>query len=168
MSARLVIDGLDFVRNAGVHHGKIAVAELERLQDYLSDNRGELEYTVRGALDGNGKPVFRIAIRGVINLRCQRCLGGLAHALEVKSNLLLAENESELARFDQDESVDAVLATPEMDVLALIEDELILSLPISPRHADTLQGECSTVKLVGGDTGKEHAFAALAALKKRH
>lgn len=165
MSARLVIDGLDFIRNAGVHHGKIAVAEMERLQDYLFDKLGELEYSVSGTLGRNGRPVLRLAIKGAISLRCQRCLGGLAHAVNLKADLLLAENEGELARFDQDESVDAIQATPEMDVLALIEDEIILSLPVSPRH---VQGECATVRPTGSDTGKEHAFAALAALKKQH
>jgi len=151
MSARLLIDGLDFARNAEALHGKITVAELERLQDYLSDNRGELEYTVSGGLDGNGKPVLRIAIKGALNLRCQRCLGGLAHPVRVQTSLLLAGNENELARLDENELVDGVLAEPEMDVLALIEDEMILSLPISPRHrvgmgAEDERGECSIGK----------------------
>jgi len=166
MSARFVIDALDFVRNAGAHHGKITPAELERLQDYLSDNHGRLEYTVSGILDGDGSPILRIVVKGTINLQCQRCLAGLVHVLDLKADLLLARDESELSRLDEDESVDGVLAVPEMDVLVLIEDEVILSLPISPRH---LEGECSIGKPAGGDTvGKEHPFAVLATLKKLH
>jgi len=166
MSARFVIDALDFVRNAGAHHGKITPAELERLQDYLTNNHGGLEYTVSGVLDGDGNPVLQIVVKGMINLQCQRCLTGLAHALDLKADIFLARDESELSRFDEDESVDGVLAAPEMDVLALIEDEIILSLPISARHPE---GECSIGKPAGEDAaGREHPFAALATLKKLH
>ena len=84
MPARLAIDVLDFARNAMSHHGKIALSELERLQDYLADNCGELKYTIRGAVDRNGKPILRIVIRGSINLQCQRCLGELGHVLDVQ------------------------------------------------------------------------------------
>ena len=86
--------------------------------------------------------------------------------LDLKADILLARDESELSRFDEDESVDGVLAVPEMDVLALIEDEIILSLPISARHSE---GECSIGKPAGEDAvGREHPFAALATLKKLH
>jgi uncharacterized protein len=165
MSARFVIDALDFVHNAGAHHGKIAPAELERLQDYLTDSHGGLEYAVSGVLGGDN-PVLRVVVKGTINLQCQRCLAGLAHELDLKADILLARNESELSRFDEDDSVDGVLAVPEMDVLALIEDEIILSLPISPRHP---AGECSIGKPAGdAAVGREHPFAALVTLKKPH
>ncbi|MEO7464566.1 MAG: YceD family protein, partial [Nitrosospira sp.] len=134
MPARLVIDVFDFARTAAAHHGKIKLSELKRLQDCLVGNSGELNYTIRGALDREGKPILRIVIQGSINLRCQRCLGELMHALDVQRDLVLARDEHELSRLDEDESADGVLGTPDMDIMALIEDEIILSLPISPRH----------------------------------
>jgi uncharacterized protein len=80
--------------------------------------------------------------------------------------LLLAQNENELLRLDEDESVDCILATRDTDVLALIEDEIILSLPISPRHNEA---ECSIVPLNGqGGVAREKPLAALAELKKLH
>ncbi len=166
MSAQLVIDALDFVRNAGAHHGKITPAELGRLQDYLADQHGRLEYIVSGILDNDGSPALRIVVKGTINLQCQRCLASLTHVLDLKADLLLMKDESELSNLDENGSVDGVLAVPEMDVLALIEDEIILSLPIAPRH---LEGECSIGKLAGDDpVGEGHPFAMLAALKKLH
>jgi uncharacterized protein len=52
-----------------------------------------------------------------------------------------------------------------MDVLALIEDEIILSLPLSPRHGGS---ECS-IDRPDSDTAEEKPlFAALAALKNLH
>lgn len=167
MSARLVIDALDFARNAGVHHGKIALSGFERLQDYLAHDSGELQYSVTGALNRNGKPVLRVAVQGLIYLECQRCLEELGHMLDIHTELLLAQSENELSRLDADESVDCVLAKPDMDVLALIEDEIILGLPISPRHE---QRECRVGEQGSNKTaiGEKSPFAALAALKKPH
>ena len=166
MPGHLIIDAIDFARNAGVHHGKISISELGRLQDYLVGNCGELKYTVAGTLSKSAKPVLQITVQGPINLQCQRCLGELKHVLDVRTDLLLASNESELCRFDEDESIDVILARSDMDVLALIEDEIILSLPISPRHRES---ECAIIKAGSGDTaGKKTPFSALAHLKKLH
>ncbi len=62
MSSPPAIDALDFARNAGALHGKIAVSALERLQDYLIENNGELQYEVAGALNSDGKPILRISV----------------------------------------------------------------------------------------------------------
>ncbi|SOD41229.1 YceD family protein [Nitrosovibrio sp. Nv4] len=166
MPVRLIIDPLDFARNAGAHHGKIALSELERLQDYLIGNDGELQYAVTGTLNRDARPVLQIVVHGSINLQCQRCLGEFGHALDLQTDLLLAQNENELSRLDEDESVDCILAISDMDVLSLIEDEIILSLPISPRHGEN---QCSIDKTRSNDAaGEKPLFAALAALKNLH
>ena len=165
MPVRLIIDALDFARNAGAHHGKIVPSEFERLQDYLTSGSGELQYAITGALDMNARPLLKIAVQGSLNLCCQRCLGEYKYALDLRACLFLAQNEDELSRLDEDESVECVLATSDIDVMALIEDEIILSLPISPRHGES---ECS-IKLDSKDTeGERPLFAALAALKNLH
>jgi uncharacterized protein len=164
MSAQILIDTFDFVRNTRTHHGKMALEECMRLKDYLSDSQGKLEYRISGALDKNGKSILRVTIKGTINLHCQRCLGELVHLLDLQTAILLAENENELFRLDETETVDGILAVSDLDVLALIEDEIILSLPISPRHRE---GECSTQEPTNSNSiGKEHPFATLAKLKK--
>lgn len=166
MAVPIVIDSLDFACKAEVCRGKIAIAGFQRLQDYLVNNFGELGYAVIGVLDANGRPVLRVDIQGVVNLQCQRCLEELEHVLDIHTELLLAQNEQELQRFDEDESVDCILAQHDMDVLSLIEDEIILGLPVSPRHE---QSECMPGGREDGKTTRETSpFAALAVLKKTH
>ena len=104
-------------------------------------------------------------MRGEITLRCQRCLGELKHKLDLSTVLRLAKNEHELARLDEDESVDCILAAGDTDVLTLIEDEILLSLPSSPRHNE---GECSIAGLEGRGIARENPLTALAGLKKLH
>lgn len=172
MSVRFVIDPLDFVYNAKTHHGKIPIVELLRLQDFLFENTGStgaLSYQISGKHDERGKPNLYIRVEGKIYLCCQRCLCSLEHILNLRTSLLLAKNASELNQIDTDDSVDAVLATPDLDVLNLIEDEIILSLSISARH---LEGECEIHKPeeqeINNAENIRNPFSALAELKKKH
>ncbi len=169
MSDRLVIDSLDFVRNAGSRHGKIPLAEFTRLHDLLFDQEGELIYQISGQFDKNDKPGLYLEITGKIHLHCQRCLDKLVYPVDLQTFLILAKNQVELDLADEDDTIDAILATSDLDVVNLIEDEVILSLAIAPHHADD---ECSVFKLqsTGNNltdaTHSAHPFAALAILKK--
>lgn len=166
MSVSFVIDSLDFVRNAGMRHGKIPLSQLARLQSYLFDNHGELLFTISGLIDEDNRPMLQISIQGQLNLCCQRCLDKLVYPLDLKANLLLVNDEAEFDQYDDDDTVDCVLAASDMDVLMLIEDEIILSLSISSRHQDD---ECSiNNSLMGDKLSSVHPFAKLAELKKAH
>lgn len=160
-----MLDGLEFARNRKTLHGKIAVASLRRLRDQLFSDEGELEYTVRGELDPDAKPMLHLAIRGMVQLRCQRCLGRLAFSLELESRLQMVQDESELGDVaDEDEEADRIVAQSRLDAGVLLEDEILLVLPISPRHPE---GECQAGMRSPASEGKEKPFAALAVLKKR-
>lgn len=168
MSVRFVIDPLDFVRKTEVHHGRIPLAEFSRLQDFLHENHGEIGYQVSGFLDQDDKPRLRMKITGEIQLCCQRCLGGLAHRIDIDTSLVLAKTERELILADEDNSVDAILATAEINVLDLIEEEIILSLSISVRHSedkcDVHQSEYYDPTEIANP---KNPFAVLDALKKK-
>jgi len=171
MSVRLIIDPIDFVQNAGVRHGKIPVIDLVRLHDLLFDKEGELIYQISGRFDKNAKPGLQLEVKGKIHLSCQRCLEKLVCKIDLKTFLLLAKNEIELQLVDEDDTIDAILATPDLDVINLIEDEVILGLSISSCHAD---GECNPLKLksatdnLASKNQSANPFAVLATLKKTH
>jgi len=169
MFARPFIDSLDFAGNGRQISGKVPVAELPRLLDALEDTEGFLEYTVRGDTDRQGHPLLDVSISGNCRLRCQRCLGALEHAVQIDTRLLLRDQAS-LDALDDDavadgdeEELDSILAEAHLDVLNLLEEEILLSLPIAPRHEP---GACEAA-----DGGKAHEeeqnpFAVLARLKR--
>jgi len=147
-------------------HGKITLDECERLKDYLVDSQSNLEYIINGILGRDDKPMLQVIIKGELNLSCQRCLGKLSHVLNLKSTLFLVENEKELSYLDEDESVEGILATSDIDIIELIEDEIILNLPSSPRHRES---DCLAKELTDSyAVEKKHPFAALLKLKKLH
>ncbi len=163
MSEQIVVDSLEFTRSAKVLRGKIAAANLYRLRDYLFSADGAIEYELSGTVDPEGKSLLHLAIKGKLYLKCQRCLEELERDVDFVSDLLLIENEQEFPEItEENEEVDCILAETEMDVLALLEEEIVLNLPISPRHEP---GACSVTVHAGGEA-TQSVFAPLVALKK--
>ncbi|MDZ4202452.1 MAG: YceD family protein [Gallionella sp.] len=162
MSARPFIDSLDFALNGKEIRGVVQVAELLRLSDVLNDTQGELAYTVRGGQDKQGVPSLEIDVAGQCELLCQRCLAPLAYPVRLETRLMLRDQAALDALGDDEDEFDSVLAEAQLDVWNLLEEEVLLSLPIAPRH------EPGVCKVAGGENVAEsakHPFAALAKLK---
>ena len=164
MSAQAVIDSLEFARTGQTLRGTLPITGLARLRDSLYDTLGLVDYVVRGGLDARHRPTLSLEVSGVLHLKCQRCLGNLEHPLQLGSMLLLANPaEASSGAFDE-EQCEWIEASAELDVASLVEDEILLSLPYAPRHAD---GGC---RAGAGDPAmneRQTAFAKLAALKRK-
>ncbi|OGS98023.1 MAG: hypothetical protein A3K04_06810 [Gallionellales bacterium RBG_16_56_9] len=180
MYARPFIDSLDFARNSREISGEVPVAEMPRLLDVLENPQGMLSYTVRGGLDKQGNPLLDAGIVGCCQLRCQRCLNGLDYAVQLDTRLLLRDQASLDALDDAEEEFDSILAEAHLDVLNLLEEEILLSLPIAPKHelgaCQAADGEnapkagnslssCELEKLTPHQD-EQHPFAVLAKLKR--
>lgn len=158
------IDGLEFARSGKQLQATIEVRTLERLRDYLYDDTGVVKYDLRGALDREGKPVLDISVTGILQLRCQRCLEQMQWQIDIAKQLLLVEDAATLTDpAEEDETVDSLLAGQVGHVDDLVEEEILLSLPISPRHPS---GTCGSA--TEGDNARTGSpFAVLAQLKTR-
>jgi len=165
MFAQAVIDSLEFARTEQTLHGILPISSLVRLQDSLHDALGQVEISVQGGRDAQLRPVLKLAITGVLHLRCQRCLGQLDYPLQLSNTLLLvSETEAQTGEFDEMEA-DWIVASREQNVTELVEDELLLSLPYSSRHPE---GQCAQGEAGGRLPGEISPFAKLAELKKGH
>src|SRR5947207_3329840 len=120
MSARAVIDCLEFARSGQIQRGSLPVASLRRLEDVLYDPEGDLDYELEGTRDARNRPQLRVTIGGHLHLQCQRCLGRFNYAVEIANTLLvLSAPQSDEALVDPD-APDAIEASPELDVADLI------------------------------------------------
>ncbi len=137
MSHQPVIDGLDFAKAASKLQGAWPVAEMARLLDALRAEEGTLRYELQGVPEAHGRPALRLTVDGVLPLVCQRCLGALEFPLHVETLLLLAATQAEVdAEPLEAEGPESIVAGREMPVRALVEDEVLLAIPIAPRHAE--------------------------------
>jgi len=131
MSQGGVIDGLQFARAAMEQRGRVGIEQMPRLAEMQCSTKG-LEYRLSGARASNGRPCLRISVRGELQAPCQRCLSPLPLEIAVDVELQLAESLREIAAANDD--TDRLLASRRMDVGQLIEDEVILALPMAPKH----------------------------------
>jgi uncharacterized protein len=141
MSQAEVIDGLQFARAALERRGVVDMERLPRLAQLQCSTKG-LEYHLRGETADNGKPCLRLSVIGSLQVLCQRCLDPIRVPIAIDAELQLAESAREIA--EADDEIDRVLASRRMDIAALVEDEVILALPMAPRHEEcTPQGDKS-------------------------
>jgi uncharacterized protein len=133
MSQGEVIDGLQFARAALERRGSVGMERLPRLAQLRCSTEG-LEYRLRGGRAGNGKPCLRLSVVGSLGLVCQRCLDPIQVPIAIDAKLQLAENAREIS--EADDEIDRVIASRHMDVAWLVEDEVILALPMAPRHEE--------------------------------
>ncbi len=157
MSQPGLIDGLQFARGAETLKGTLDPSRLPRLAE-MRCAITDLSYELRGRTDAEGRGWLQVLANGTLTLECQRCLGPLPFPLALRSELLLAESERDIETADDD--IDRVLAGKAMDVCQLIEDEVLLALPMAPRHE-----QCGG-KRDGAEAGRSSPFAELAKFKR--
>ncbi len=163
MFARSFIDSQDFARNGSEISGVVPVTEMPRLLEVLENPQGMLSYTVRGGLGSRGDPLLKVSVTGQCQLRCQRCLSAMDYPVHVDACLMLRDQAGLDALGDDEDECDSILAEAQLDVLNLLEDEILLSLPIAPRHDDP--GVCQAVGGSNATGEAKNPFAALAKLK---
>ncbi len=163
-------DGYGVAARQAVIAGRVDAAALPRVSDLLAEEGGtaQVDYRITGSADAGGRPALEVALSGVVPLTCQRCLQPFAWPVEQSTLLLLARDEGELARLDEeDHEHEVLLADAPLDALALVEDELLLTLPFAPRCPEAQCPAAGTglAAAAGEATGSASPFGALAGLK---
>ena len=154
--------------------GETPLAELDRLaEDCVGDVTGQVSWSVQGALapDQHGKEAvwLHLEARAAVPLTCQRCLHPVPVDVLVEQDFRFVADEA-TALAEDDESQEDVLVLEEgLDLLALIEDELLMSLPLVPMHPTCLSEQVPTSKEEQAilSEAKPNPFAVLASLKTR-
>lgn len=109
------------------------VASLERLADVLASPEGEVEATFEFERLGEGLAGCRLDVSAAVRLRCQRCLEAFEQPLRSRAQLAFVGSDDEAGRVP--EGFEAVPADDgRVDLRELVEDELLLSLPIVALH----------------------------------
>jgi len=163
MSHQPVIDGLEFAKAASRLQGAWPVAEFLRLHDLLRSTAGTLHYELQGVPEERGRPALHLKVRGELHLTCQRCLGALELALRIETSLRLAATQAEIDAEPLDaEGPESIVAGKEMQVRTLVEDEVLLAIPIAPRH-DACAGAAADAA-AGAAGARQTPFAGLRGL----
>jgi uncharacterized protein len=133
--------------------------------------RPDIGWRARGErrlLAGAGlQPSLSVGADTEVTLECQRCLQPMCVPLHAERRVFFVVGEEAAAALDADSDDDVLALTPAFDLADLIEDELLLALPLVPRHEQC--PEPLPRAFVEDDPAIDPAdnpFAVLAALKR--
>ena len=169
------IDPYAFATQGRHLEGTIPVSSLGRLIPLLATDdaeeiaRHQVDYTLLFGLDEGGVRGILGKLEATLPLRCQRCMEVMQMVLHVDIQLGLVSSQKATEMLP--DSYDPLLVSEEgVTVASIVEDELILALPIVAMHEkeDCPKGEAFLKKAHDkeGDAHKrENPFAMLATLK---
>lgn len=144
--------------------GFMSLTKLERLSEILADDSGEL-FAKLYFSSNKGYLALQGKVEASLELTCQRCMQALKYKASGEFNLGLMTSEGFEDKLPPE--VDPyLLEGDEQSVIEIIEDELLLSIPIAATH----QNECSPFMQKQDEERqvekeKTHPFAALKDLK---
>ncbi|MFZ6732155.1 YceD family protein [Undibacterium sp. Ji42W] len=169
-----VIDAFTFSRLEEQRSGSILVADLPRLSEESANTEGELNWSLQGGNDKLGHAQLKLSVNGSVQLMCQRCLTPFAFDIDSESKLILAKNEENADEIDallEDDEIDVVVGSKTFNVMDLIEDEALLAIPQSPKHAvcpDLPLASADTTAAIDAEVGKKASpFAVLKKINGR-
>ena len=111
---------------------------------------------------------LHLSAQASVPLTCQRCMAAVSTPLEVDQWYRFVETEEVAMAEDDEAEEDLLVMVPQFDLLALLEDELLMALPLVPMHET-----CPVTPVfsagdpeVEADQAKPNPFAVLGLLKK--
>jgi uncharacterized protein len=105
-------------------------------------------------------------------MTCQRCLKTVALPVEAKQSFRFVSSEQQAESEDDDAEEDLLVLTKHFDLHALVEDELLLAIPMVPMHDVCPEPQVFAAQdpdFELQEAAAPHPFAVLASLKvKKH
>ena len=152
--------------------GEVDPNSFERLATTLSAEHDQSNTQLNAELYRRNNVLHLVfTLKGDIWLTCQRCLQPVAVDLSDDYNIALLENDSQVRLIDEEQDyllLDEIVTeqSPErlLPFKKLVEDEILLKIPMAPKHDDC---EMSVEQFgeIPEEEENENPFAALASLK---
>ena len=98
---------------------------------------------------------LHLQARTVLPLTCQRCLDVVDVAVSTDRSFRFVADESTAAAQDDQSEEDLLALSRNFDLVELIEDELLMEMPVAPRHSVCPE----PVKMAAADAGFDAAAA---------
>lgn len=127
---------LDRLADRGIGlKGELELKALPRLNDILHADRGSVSADLRFRKRG-GWLTVELEYAGIVELICQRCLEGFAHPVGARVEMALVEAGTGESVPEGCEPL--IVEEGRLRPIDLVEDELIMALPLVPRHAQSV------------------------------
>lgn len=158
------VDPLKYADQNKVLQGKIAVQSMPRLADIVLSTEGDVEVTLEFDRDEQHLRVLKGHLRAELALTCERCLEAVNKVVESDFQLGIVLSDEQAKNLPG--YYEPLLVEPEvMPVYDVVEEELILSLPMFSYHDDCKAEQFGEEQEIEEAPEKENPFAVLSELK---
>ncbi|RDI99629.1 DNA-binding protein [Dyella solisilvae] len=151
--------------------GVLPIAALPRLGEALAGTEGTAQYELDFGRDEFGTAYLDLRVQAPLTLTCQRTLEPFVLPVTLDSRLGLIRSEREEAALPPEVEPLLVADDGKLNLADVIEDELLLALPLVPVNPDsTLPEEVvgpGPEEVSSGEGRSDNPFAVLRELKKR-
>ena len=128
-----ISDAFAFSREGRVLEGTLELSSLDRLHDLLAEIAGEVSFHIGGLAGERGEALLHVTVSGSLPLACQRCLEAIPFDLHVDNLLELLAEDAEMSQDElEDDTRDFLPVAGGLDVTELVEDEILLVVPVAP------------------------------------
>jgi uncharacterized protein len=146
--------------------GTMSLADMRRIAPLLSSAAGEVQVEMRFGIDERRVHYVRGHVSAALEMTCQRCLGRIGVPVEADFALGVVRSEAEGERLG--EEYEALVAAQGPLALAdVVEDELILALPVVALHETECAPQAEAPAPVPAELERRSPFEALRELKKK-
>lgn len=160
------VDAVRMLSGRRCFEGSLPISSFARFADALERSEGEVTYALEFGRDALGVDFLEIRASCTAWLTCQRTLEPYQQPLGVAQRLGLIKREADEAGLPEGYEPLLLPEDRHLQPRELIEDELILSLPLVPASPEAQLPEQYVRVPEIEDEPKPNPFAALAALKK--
>lgn len=178
--AKLRVDLFDLARNSrsGSQNskqisGNTVISQFERLLlDLPPQPSSTVTWSISGYCNSLDQSFISVSVQAHVTVVCQRCLDSMVLDIDSDNQFIIFKTSDQVRAYDdtatEDDLEPLLVDNTNFDVLELIEDELILNLPFTPKHDDCVADvpEDADITINGGLADQPSPFAILSKLKK--
>lgn len=159
------VDGWRMVAAGRVFEGRLPLAGMARLRGSLLEPEGDAAYVLEFGSDPLRVPYAEVQVEAQLPLQCQRTLERFLHPVRLVQRYGLIRDEADEAALPPGYEALLLAEDGHLDPADLVEDELVLALPLVPVAPESASVERDWPVQADEET-RANPFSALAALKK--
>lgn len=158
----LTLEPLRLADREAAIEATVPLRHFRRLLEGALSEEGEVAVAIRFSRDPRGLARLEGTVSCGLSLTCQRCLEAVTVPLAAELDLVLLAREEDTERLNDEEDY-LVIGEEPVALQDILEDELIISLPLVPTHTD-----CDSYRVEdepAAEEQRENPFQVLAGLK---
>ena len=155
------------VNEGRVYEDSLSVEHFPRLKEAVYSVDSPIRFRIQGETNPLGQKEVKGNVAVDVSMICQRCLEPFQTTFDLPIHWIPVKDESEHDLIGDDEAL-LLVEGDEINLLELLEDEILLTLPLVPKH--DLDEDCDGkdyLEKLKPQEEKKQPFAELAELLKK-